>query len=184
MSDAIRVLTFSTGVSTGAPLLSKIDSTGFKPFTSDAEYTTFKGGAGELAAGDAYFNTTTSLIRFYDGSAWEGVVFGPVAFVETIGAGGFITLTPGGGARINNVFVSSSGGAVTLSTTPFGTDARADGLHITLVGTSDTNTITIPHTDSAKGAVLVGECTLTKYSVITFVYSSVLDRFIEITRNF
>lgn len=82
--------------------------------------------------------------------------------------------------------VSGSGGAQALSNTPFGTGGGwIDGTIVRLVGTSDTNTISLDHNDSADyGAILNGDCTLKKYNMITLQWDSELVRFIEVGRNF
>ena len=179
MGSAVRLLTFSEGVSTGAPLLSKIDSTGFKPFADDASYLTAKGSA--VGAGDAYFNTTSKLVRYYDGTAWINVLLAPSTTTQTLGAGATIALSAG--VMFHVVFVVGSG-AVTLSTTPFGTTPFADGTVIKVVGTSDANTVKFAHNDSAGGCILNGPCVLEKFMITEFVYSVTLSRFIQCSRNF
>lgn len=81
--------------------------------------------------------------------------------------------------------VASSGGAVALSVTlPFGASAPADGTSIRLVGTSDTNTVQITNSDTAKGALVNGNAILAKGCAITFEYMATDDRYLEISRNF
>ena len=74
--------------------------------------------------------------------------------------------------------------AVTLSNTPFGTSAPANGTVLIIQGTDSTNTVTITNVDSAKGAVINGPATLRKYDAITLQYNSTDDRYVEISRNF
>jgi len=52
-----------------AKLISFTDSTQIASYANDAAYETAKGSAGE--AGDLYFNTTISTLRFNDGSIWK-----------------------------------------------------------------------------------------------------------------
>ena len=179
MAGAVRLLTFSEGVSTGAPLLSKIDSTGFKPFADDAAYAAAKGSA--VSAGDAYFNATSKLVRYYDGTAWINVLLSPSTTNQTLGAGATIALSAGIMFHIVHVVGS---GAVTLSTTPFGTTPVPDGTTIKIVGTSDTNTVKFTHNDSAGGCILNGPCILEKYMVTEFIYNLALSRYIQCSKNF
>ena len=80
--------------------------------------------------------------------------------------------------------VASSGGAVTLSITPFGVSAPANGTCIRLMGTSDTNTVTISNNNASKGCILNGTATLGQYDTIELQYNSDDDRYVEVSRNF
>jgi hypothetical protein len=88
--------------------------------------------------------------------------------------------------NLNQVIVVSGATAdVTLSTTPFGSTAPViNGTNIRLIGASDANNVTIISSDISKGAVLNGNATLYKNSVLTLQYISSLDRYVEIGRNF
>ena len=80
--------------------------------------------------------------------------------------------------------VTSTGGAVTSSTTPFGSVAPVyDGTVITLIGNDNTNTVKIPHADVAKGCLLNGDCVLYKGSILRLVYNATMDRYIDDGRN-
>lgn len=79
--------------------------------------------------------------------------------------------------------VSSSSGAVTLSTTPFGASAPLTGAIITLIGRSDTDTVELTNNDIAYGAVLNGNITLGYGDSITLQYLSSINRFVELNRN-
>jgi hypothetical protein len=81
--------------------------------------------------------------------------------------------------------VQSTGGAITLSTTPFGTSPAnfADGQIISLEGESSTNTVEVTHNDIQYGCLINGNFTLEKGSVISLRYNENLERFIEIYRN-
>lgn len=80
--------------------------------------------------------------------------------------------------------VSGSGGAQSLSTTPFGSASWIDGTIVRLVGTSDTNTLSLDFNDADNGAVLNGDCTLGKYNMLTLIWDSEFNRWIEQSRNF
>ena len=101
----------------------------------------------------------------------------------TVAGSGTITVSTT--QRVQYFRVSGDGGAVSLSSTPFGTGGGwIDGTIIRLVGTSDTNTVSLDHNDLDNGAILNGDCTLAKYNMITLIWDSELGRFIEAGRNF
>ncbi len=80
--------------------------------------------------------------------------------------------------------VKSSGGNLTVSSTPFGTSGTwRDGTIIELVGTSDVDFITLTHNDLPYGAILNGDIDLEKYRTLVLRWDSVLVRWIEIGRN-
>ena len=76
--------------------------------------------------------------------------------------------------------VSGSGGAVTTSTTPFGTaHGFQSGKEIVLLGLDDTNTVTLTVNDIAGGFISSrGQLVLTKYKQAIVIYNLTLDRFI------
>lgn len=75
------------------------------------------------------------------------------------------------------ILVGTSGGSVTLSSTPFGSSAPLDGTEITLIGNSDTNMPVIPVNDAAKG-ILGYQVTLGRGQTVTYVYNASLDRYV------
>lgn len=79
--------------------------------------------------------------------------------------------------------VSSSSGAVTLSTTPFGASAPLTGAIITLIGRNDTNTVELTNNDISYGCLLNGNITLGYGDSITLQYLSSINRFVELNRN-
>lgn len=101
----------------------------------------------------------------------------------TVTASGSVTLDQD---HVNHIVpVVGDGGAVTMSSTPFGTSGTwLDGTEVTLVGTSNTDTVTIQFSDAANGAILNGNATLSQYYSITLVWLSALNRWIEKCRNF
>lgn len=80
--------------------------------------------------------------------------------------------------------VVGDGGPVTADSTPFGTGGTADGALITIAGTDDTNTVKITANDSADGAGTNGDAELLRGYTITFRYDAVLERYLEVSRNF
>lgn len=79
--------------------------------------------------------------------------------------------------------VQGNVGAVTLSTTPFGSTPPSDGTMITLYGNSNTNTVTLTNNDATDGCILNGTITLAQYDSITLKYKSSFGRYIEICRS-
>lgn len=102
---------------------------------------------------------------------------------QDIAASGNITIS---GARVQYRPVAGDGGAVTTDTQPFGSTAlvMVQGKMIELVGTSDTNTVTIPYSDTQYGALVNGDCTLSKGNILVLIYDSTLERWLEYSRNF
>tara|TARA_A100001201_G_scaffold142276_1_gene140003 strand:+ start:1017 stop:1502 length:486 start_codon:yes stop_codon:yes gene_type:complete len=101
----------------------------------------------------------------------------------TVASGGTITVLVN--QREQYFRVSGNGGAQSLSSTPFGTAGNwTDGTIVRLVGTHDTNTISLDHSDTDNGAVLNGDCTLKKYNILSLIWDTELNRWIEISRNF
>lgn len=101
----------------------------------------------------------------------------------TVASGGTITVSTT--ERVQYFRVSGNGGAQSLSTTPFGSSGGwIDGTIVRLVGTSDTNTISIDNNDSDYGAIVNGDCTLAKYNMLTLLWDSEFNRWLEVGRNF
>lgn len=77
--------------------------------------------------------------------------------------------------------VSGDSAARTTSTTPFGTTAPTNGTAVTLYGTSDTNTVTIPGADIQYGCLLDSDTTLALGESLTLIYSSPLERYVPMS---
>lgn len=73
--------------------------------------------------------------------------------------------------------VQGNSGAVTMSTTPFGSSAPINGAEITLIGNNNTNTVQFVTNDAAKGIIGYG-FTLGLGQVVTLKYNSTLDRYV------
>lgn len=83
------------------------------------------------------------------------------------------------------ILVVGDGGPVVLSNPPFSaSNGFFDGQIVKIVGTDDTNSVTMLFSDSTDGAVLNGNATLQRFQVLTLVYSSELERWLELDRNF
>lgn len=100
----------------------------------------------------------------------------------TVSAGGTISVSTT--ERVQYFRVSGQGGAQSLSATPFGSASWIDGTIVRLVGTSDTNTLSLDHNDADNGAILNGDCTLAKYNMLTLIWDSEFNRWLETSRNF
>jgi hypothetical protein len=71
MAGETRILKFAEGVSVGAPISTGIGATSLGVYPSQAAFVTDKGSA--AAEGDAFFNSTTDKVEFYDGTSWRTV---------------------------------------------------------------------------------------------------------------
>ena len=100
----------------------------------------------------------------------------------TVSSGGTISVSTT--ERVQYYRVSGDGGAQSMSSTPFGSASWIDGTIVRLVGTSDTNTLSLDNNDADNGAILNGDCTLGKYNVLTLIWDSEFNRWIELGRNF
>ena len=101
----------------------------------------------------------------------------------TLTASDTIAIGTGNADRLQHWRVQSNGGAVTLSTTPFGSSDPQDRTIICLVGLSDSDTVTIPVNDAANGVVGQGDVTLNQYSTACFRYLSTEDRYVIESRS-
>ena len=129
-----------------------------------------------VKADGSFYSLNSSGTERLVGERWS------ISSSTSLGAGGTVSISLT--TALQAFRVASSSGAVTLSSTPFGSSAPNDATCIRLIGTSDTNTVTLTYNDAAKGCLLNGDCTLVKGSVIDFMYSSTDDRYYEVSRNF
>ena len=83
-------------------------------------------------------------------------------------------------------YIQGDGAAITVSSTIFGNAGDfLDGTMITLICVSDTFTVTIENSSSTQyGQVCNGDMELKRYYQVTFLYSGVLERWIQISQNF
>jgi hypothetical protein len=79
--------------------------------------------------------------------------------------------------------IQGNSGAVTLSTTPFGSVVPTDGVVVRLVGRSDDNHVTVLFNDAAKGVLAKGDAVLGLGDVLTVQYLDSIDRYVEVSRN-
>ena len=102
----------------------------------------------------------------------------------TVASGGIVTIIDEVGLQTKRV--TSNGGAITLSTTPFGTSSTnwPDGMEVRVMGESDTDTVQITFNDIDHGAIVNGNATLTEGKVVTLQWHATKLRWIEVARNF
>ncbi len=128
---------------------------------------------------------TTNAILGYNGSIMDWYTISPSITSQTVTFGSTITIDTTTKNLNQTIIIQSNGGNSVTPNAPFGSTAPVlDGTMIRLIGAHDSNTITLVSFDTAKGAVLNGNATLHKNSVLTLQYISTLDRYIEVSRNF
>jgi len=83
-------------------------------------------------------------------------------------------------------YVQGDAAPITTSTTLFGNAGDfLDGSMITLICVSDTFTVSIEDSSGTQyGQVCNGDMELKRYYQVTFLYSGVLERWIQISQNF
>jgi len=124
-------------------------------------------------------DTKKSFVRFATDPA---VLATSESKTETVANAGTFT-TPTKHTQI--YVVSGTGGAaVTTANAPFGSTAPTyDGAEIWLICSSDTATVTIPFSDTAKGCLIQIDVTLYRGSVQILKWVNSLDRYIDGGRN-
>ena len=175
-------------------------------FLSDMATQTFKGrttaGSGDpedltATQATAILNVFTDLLKGLvpaSGGGTANFLRADGTWAAAGGTGSFVTyanenITNGGNISVSLTTgfqyrrITGNGGAVSTSTTPLGSSAATDGVIVVLVGQSDTNTVTINNSDTAKGFILNGSMVLGQYNTLTMQYDSVADRWIERGRS-
>lgn len=142
--------------------------------TASASYT--------ITTPDAAPSANTALVYNGTNYVWATAGGWTTATSTSLAAAGTITISTTAGQQF--FIVAGASTAVTLSTTPFGSSPPGDGATIRLVCNDNTKTVTITNNDITNGTVVNGNATLYKYNMIEFQYSSSLQRYIEMSRNF
>jgi hypothetical protein len=101
---------------------------------------------------------------------------------QTIISDGTITIDTTVSQQV--VRISGSGGPITANVLPFSSVTPLNGACIRLMGTSDTNTVTISNNNAIKGCILNGTAILGQYDMIELQYNSTDNRYVEVSRNF
>jgi len=131
---------------------------------------------------------TLKVLNFPDGftSATAPAELGgssDVYATESISNGGNISIDTAVGFQQRPVL--GNGGAVTTANDVFGSvGGWLDGTQITLIGTDDTNTVTIPFSNTAYGCLVNGNATLENGYTLTLQWNETIERWFEISRNF
>jgi hypothetical protein len=131
------------------------------------------------ATGQLRFNSTLVQFEGYDGTNWAPIGGGgyTVTTVQTVSSGSTVTISTTVTRQLRHV--QGNAAPTTASTTPFGTSPPPDGTEITLVGNSDSASLIIPFNNATHGCVgNFSALELGIYRTATFVYSSVLARYI------
>lgn len=115
---------------------------------------------------------------YVDANASTPLVTSSYSSPSAIIAGTGIAFT---GSIYKNVwFVQGSGGAVDVSANPQIAAGNVVGQELTVVGTSDTNTVKLEH---GTGLQMNGECFLGAGSTITFLWTGATGTWVELSRN-
>lgn len=167
-----KVLASPSNGTSGAPAFRALVSADVPPINLAS---TSNGGItgslplGNLAQGGAITNNAI----VWNGTAWAAgsvgggalVVTGSTASPQAITAAGGIAFS--GGASRSMWFVAGSGGAVTVTATPQIAAATTVGQELIVVGTSDTNTVTL---NDGNGLATNGPITLYNHYAAYFVW--------------
>ena len=176
LADGISGYELTLINSTGADLTIANDSASS---SNGNKIVTGTGGDIALPNGAAlYLKWSANLLT---GGAWQvvgGVAGGfKTSLVQSLSAGGTPTI---GTQPFQRIKVQGNAAAVNMATTLAG---GTDGMTILFQGNDSTNTVTIAINDAANGWILNGDIVLSKYSTLLVQYDSVLQRWIEISRN-
>lgn len=135
---------------------------------------------GETGWGAAHTLTFTELIDAINAGGVQKLAAGGLVSVLTGTAQSLAasaTLTPNGTA----IEIDSTGGAVTLDTTTPIANGEFDLQLLVLVGTSDTNTVTIQ--EGSTTVILNGDVTLTDQDAIFLLWIGAVTEWFELSRN-
>ncbi len=177
MVGEVLYLVMQEGEEVDAPSESALYAWGDISYASDAAFVTAKGSA--AANGDHYHNSTTKKIRLYENGSWVNYISGLIT--NTRASPGNITtsgITPLGVSK-EIIFVQGSGGAIDITANPqIVTSGSTLGDELTLIGRSDTNTLTLDH---GTGLDLNGQCILKAGSIIRLIFDG--TNWAEVSRN-
>ena len=191
VDDNGRVMTMnvgngaSTAASTGVELNENSVITGYLRTAADRLSWIMKppgnGGIFKFLSASGAFNS------IFSGSATADRTYGLPDYNLNLGrtsstfTGTSVTPT----AAIDETFLYNAGSAQSFSTTGFGTlTSLPNGYRATIMGSSDTNTLSIADSDISNGRLMNGDAVLGIGMAITFEYNSTLARMVEISRNF
>ncbi len=173
--DNFALLPLTGGTLTGAVIFSNTDHVTLPRGTTAQR-------PGSPADGMLRFNTSLNIFEGYRNTAWGEIGGGGFAVFTTQSITGSGDITANTTDALQFRPIQGNAGAVSASTTPFGTSGGwKDGTRVTLMGIDDANSVTLTYNDAAKG--LVGNFTtieLTRFKAIDCIYNSALDRWIVV----
>jgi hypothetical protein len=106
-----------------------------------------------------------------------------VMVAQSVTAGGILLSDNISKMQIKNV--TGTPGAVTASSTPFGSAPDIqDGTIFYIIGQSDSNPVTIEYNDSDDGCLLNGDAMLLRGYTLQLLWDATAKRFYDIGRNF
>jgi len=148
----------------GASEIFKVTSTTLGAISSPVMTTAQRDAIGTPATGLRVYNSTLKRPEFYDGTLWQSESSPNTAAAQTPADATTPTIL---GYRRQILPISGSGGAVSL--TDLSVSNNLDGDELTLVGGSDTNTVTVV---GATNTQVNGSCTLANGDTLTLVLYS------------
>lgn len=152
-------------------------------FKTLAELTGAGGSSSQLLNDSKVYVTANGINKQLSQAITDGDIGGGLQVIsgtQSITASGTISIGTSKTTQITMVVGSS--GPQTASTTPFGSGGGwVDGTLVEVVGTDDTNTVSIVYNDAANGAVgNFSTLTLAKYERARFRYVNALDRWVYV----
>lgn len=127
----------------------------------------------------------TRIINFADGftsstapSEFSGAYIN--IDLQTISTGNELNIALDTGFQ--KIPVVSNGGNVVVSDI-IKTGTKQDGMVVTIVGTSDTNSVEVPFNDTANGIKINGKCVLKSGYTLTIQWEAEISRWVEIGRT-
>lgn len=174
-NGATKIYVGSAGVAVGGstPTTSAaLDIQGTSGALLVPRLTTTQKNALTATAGMVVYDTTLARFECYNG-AW-GSCSKPSLSVQSPTASSSLTLDLT--IPVQRIRLTPASAISLSATVPLGSSAPLDGAQIILVGTSDTNTVTITASDTAKG-VYDYDFVLGRGDVVTLIYSATDDRF-------
>ena len=103
----------------------------------------------------------------------------PPAYVP-LSSGNIVAATGIGDSKHSGVLYYNGASAIDITHDPQITVAQIDGTKMTIIGSSDTNTLTL---DDGTGLILSAQCVLGIGDSITLIYISALSGWVEVSRS-
>lgn len=130
---------------------------------------------------DMFYSVAESRWKLKGGSSGGGGGATAENKTESIAASGAFTKPA---KYLSNYLISSTGGAVDASSTPFGgVGPTYDGTEVCIIGTSDTDSVTFVHNDNDYGCILNGNTEIKRGTLLKLKWNATLVRYVEIAKN-